>query len=110
RGTVTTAGGRRSADARRPSPRKVAMSVCIACRILAMLSVEGQRGRPSDATRLDLLNVVGSSPALRARPEAVRWLRSARRSIAAQMREWESTGPSVRPLRPSGEGDRNKYL
>jgi hypothetical protein len=65
-----------------------------------MLSVDGQRGRPSGEARFDLLKVVGSSPALRARPDAVRSLRSARRSIAAQMREWESTEPLLALPRP----------
>src|SRR5690606_41833379 len=53
-----------------------------------MLSVEGQRGLPSGAGRLDLLNVVGSSPAARARPEAVMPFRAARASIARQIWAW----------------------
>ena len=36
-----------------------------------MDSVEGQRNRPSGEVRLERLNVVGSSPALRASPEGV---------------------------------------
>ena len=38
--------------------------------ILASDSVEGQRGRPSEDSRFDLLNAVESRPARRARPEA----------------------------------------
>jgi hypothetical protein len=37
-----------------------------------MLSVEGQRGRPSPVMRLDLLNEVESSPARLASPDADR--------------------------------------
>ena len=67
-----------------------------------MLSVDGQRGRPSAATRFDLLKVVGSSPARRASPDALRRLRSASRSIADQMRAWDNTlrAPSVPPGSP----------
>ena len=43
----------------------------VATRILEIDSVEGQRSRPSGATRLERLKVVASSPALRASPEAV---------------------------------------
>ena len=46
--------------------------VAVASSALAIDSVEGQRGRPSTAIRLERLKVVGSSPALRARPEAER--------------------------------------
>jgi hypothetical protein len=42
----------------------------VASRTLAMLSVVGQRGRPSPVTRFDLLNEVESRPARLARPEA----------------------------------------
>ncbi len=38
---------------------------------LSIDSVDGQRSRPSGLVRLDLLKLVASSPALRARPEAV---------------------------------------
>ena len=43
----------------------------MASRIFEIDSVEGQRSRPLAEERLDLLKVVESSPALRARPEAV---------------------------------------
>ena len=48
-------------------------------------SVDGQRGRPSGVTRLDLLNVVGSRPAFLARPDGVNLARAASRSIAVQI-------------------------
>ena len=41
----------------------------VACNTFAMDSVDGQRGRPSEVTRFDLLKVVGSSPAAFASPE-----------------------------------------
>jgi len=41
----------------------------VAASTLAMLSVVGQRGRPSPVTRLDLLKAVGSSPARLASPD-----------------------------------------
>ena len=48
-------------------------------------SVEGQRGRPSGVTRLDLLKVVGSRPAFLARPDGERPARAASRSSAVQI-------------------------
>jgi hypothetical protein len=39
-------------------------------RILAIDSVEGQRGRPSGPRRLERLKLVGSRPAFLARPDA----------------------------------------
>src|SRR5258706_9888717 len=62
----------------------------VAASTLARLSVEGQRSLPSRVTRLDLLNVVGSRPARRARPEAVNPLSEASRSSARQMSLWRS--------------------
>ena len=58
--------------ARVPSPisvTKLSIGVAVAASALETDSVEGQRGRPSGVTRLDLLKVVGSSPAFLARPE-----------------------------------------
>jgi hypothetical protein len=61
-----------------------------------MLSVDGQRGRPSAEARLDLLKVVGSSPARLASADVERSFFSASRSIADQMRAWDSSRrPSV---------------
>src|SRR5690606_1738980 len=60
-------------------------AVPVAPRILATLSVLGQRGLPPRDTRLLLLKVVGSSPALRASPETDRPCSAASASIAAQM-------------------------
>ena len=48
---------------------KSGIEVAVVVRILAMLSVEGQRSLPSLEKRLLLLNVVGSSPARRASPD-----------------------------------------
>ena len=50
---------------------KVSNLVLVACSDLATDSVDGQRGRPSGVTRLDLLKVVGSRPAFLARPDGV---------------------------------------
>src|SRR5712692_31822 len=61
------------------------MVVLVAARHFATDSVDGQRSRPSGVTRFDLLNVVGSSPARLASPEADNPARSARASIAAQI-------------------------
>ena len=87
------------------------MSVPVASRILAMLSVDGQRGRPSAATRLDLLKVVGSSPARRASPEALRPLALGK---PIDRRPDAGMGQHVEPLRAAGPPtmiwDRNKYL
>jgi hypothetical protein len=44
----------------------------VASSTLAMLSVVGQRGRPSPVTRFDLLKDVGSSPARLASPDVER--------------------------------------
>src|SRR6266851_1879424 len=51
-----------------------------------------QRGRPSGVMRLDLLKVVGSSPAFLARPEGESPARAARRSSAVQIWAWVSMG------------------
>ena len=59
--------------------------VPVAASDLAIDSVDGQRARPSGVMRLDLLNVVGSSPARLARPEADSPARAASRSIADQI-------------------------
>ena len=60
----------------------------VAVRILEMLSVLGQRGRPSGVNRLDGLNAVGSSPASRASPEDDSSLWRASASIAFQIHSW----------------------
>src|SRR5690606_33397037 len=62
----------------------------VASMILAMDSVDGQRGRPSADCRLDLLKAVESSPARLASAEADREWCAARASIAAQTRSCES--------------------
>jgi len=53
-----------------------------------MLSVLGQRGRPSPVIRLERLNVVGSRPARRARAEGERPCRAAMVSMAVQIQSW----------------------
>jgi hypothetical protein len=64
--------------------------VPVAASAFATDSVDGQRGRPSGVTRLDLLNVVGSRPAFLASPDGVRPERLARLSIALQIWLWVS--------------------
>ena len=54
----------------------------VACNILAMLLVDGQRGCPYLELRLLLLNVVGSRPLNLARPEQDIFLEVANLSIA----------------------------
>ena len=84
--------------------------VPVARSALAMLSVDGQRARPSPVTRLDLLNEVGSSPALRARPEAEREWLLARASIAAHIRSWESIRYSLfAAMQPDGMAIKGNY-
>ena len=78
--------------------------VPVAVSALAIDSVEGQRARPSEVMRFDLLNVVGSSPARRASPEADRPARSARRSIADQICAWVSI-ESPQSRRPDDRND-----
>ena len=63
---------------------KASMLVPVATSALLIDSVDGQRARPAAVMRFDLLNVVGSRPARRARPEAESPARAARRSIADQ--------------------------
>ena len=60
-----------------------------------MLSVEGQRSRPSLLTRLERLKAVASSPATRASPEAVKPCRAASASMASQIAlcEQHASGP-----------------
>src|SRR3569833_262918 len=50
-----------------------------------MLSVEGERSRPSRLTRLDRLKAVASRPASFASPDGVKPWRDARESMASQM-------------------------
>ena len=61
-----------SAEPLRPSTSTVNSSneAPVASMILARDSVEGQRGRPSEERRFDLLKAVESRPARLARPEA----------------------------------------
>src|SRR6266436_6930743 len=66
-------------------PTKAGKDSPVDSRILATLSVLGQRALPPGAVRLLLLKVVGSRPERRASPEAERPCFSARRSIARQM-------------------------
>ena len=68
---------------------KVSIEVSVADSDFATDSVEGQRARPSGVMRLDLLKVVGSSPAFLASPEADRPARAASRSMAVQIRSEE---------------------
>jgi hypothetical protein len=67
-------------------------------RTLAMLSVEGQRGRPSPVTRFDLLNEVGSRPALLASPDAERPQRRASASMAFHTFVWVSLFRGSEPV------------
>src|ERR1700733_11621168 len=69
---------------------KISTGVPVAVSALAMDSVDGQRARPEAVMRLDLLKVVGSSPARRAKPEADSPARAARRSTADQTCAWVS--------------------
>src|SRR5215468_4767312 len=101
-----------------PSPRYFTNSaklMLVAPSTLAMLSVDGQRGRPSHAMRLLLLKVVGSRPARRARPEADSLRSAASRSIAFQISGWRSmvrslslsdgTSGGFRPEKPAAARD-----
>src|ERR1700689_4898804 len=88
-------GTMRVRDLARPSapersPTKSSGLAPVAVRILAMLSVEGQRSLPLAALRLLLLKVVGSSPASFARPDGDMPLRAASASIARQIWGWVS--------------------
>ena len=67
----------------------------VAASDLATNSVDGQRGRPSGVMRLDLLKVVGSSPAFLASPEGVSPEWAAKRSSAFQIWLWVSMRTSV---------------
>src|SRR6202034_2167330 len=77
---------------------KISTGVRVAVSALAMDSVEGQRARPEAVMRFDLLNVVGSSPARRAKPEADSPARAARRSTADQTCAWVSMKTPRRPV------------
>src|SRR5215470_4213513 len=74
----------------------VSTLVFVACSDFATDSVEGQRGRPSEVTRLDLLKVVGSRPAFFARPDGVILACAAKRSMAVQIWLWLSMGMDAR--------------
>src|SRR5262245_49190904 len=64
---------------------RVSILVPVAASAFATDSVEGQRARPSQVMRFDLLNVVGSSPDFLARPDGESPARAARRSRAVQI-------------------------
>ena len=81
-GIVVRAGPSRGSTSSRNSSRLAP----VAARILATDSVDGQRSRPSGLTRFERLKLVASRPAFRARPEAERLYRWAKRSMAAQTR------------------------
>src|ERR1700761_6611233 len=67
---------------------KWSIELAVAESALATDSVDGQRSWPSAVTRLDLLNVVGSSPDFFASPETDNPARSASRSSAVQTWAW----------------------
>src|SRR5262245_6037145 len=101
---MPTMGMARPASPARPA-RSAANSSQLdpaAAMALSKLSVEGQRSLPSPAWRLDLLKVVGSRPAARANPEAVRRLRWASASMARQTwvcgmtENWQDLSPMYR--------------
>ena len=101
---------RRRLAGRGASPRsrgRSPISVPVASRILAMLSVEGQRGRPSAEARFDLLKVVGSSPARRARPGR---RQPVARGEPVDRRPDAGRGTAPSPSRAVRPGGRNKYL
>src|SRR5437588_11564883 len=79
------------------SDTKVSMSVEVAASDFATDSVEGQRWRPSGVMRLDLLKVVGSSPARLASPDADSPERAASRSRAFQICAWVSMACPLSP-------------
>src|SRR5437660_3806061 len=82
---------------------KVSTVVLVAASDFATDSVEGQRWRPSGVMRLDLLKVVGSSPARLASPDADSPERAASRSRAFQICAWVSMScPLVRESRERG--------
>src|SRR3954468_7826133 len=92
---LAPASAKPSSGTERPPPAssptslaKVSIEEFAAASDLATDSVEGQRSRPSEVTRLDLLKVVGSSPARLARAEGGRPARSASRSSAVQTCSW----------------------
>src|SRR5262245_47159911 len=76
-------------------PRKASIVVPVAAKTLATDSVDGQRARPSDVIRFDLLNVVGSRPERLARPDAESPARAATRSTAFQICACVSMGLAV---------------
>src|SRR5690606_21084007 len=84
-GTVRDDGDRDSKCRNVPPERKESKVSPVASRILAMLSVDGHRSRPSLLTRLDTLKAVGSSPAMRARADTEWPCRRASASIPSQL-------------------------
>ncbi|MNL42624.1 hypothetical protein D3C87_1650890 [compost metagenome] len=70
--------------------RKLSKLSPVASRILEMLSVEGQRSRPSLLTRLETLKAVASSPASLASAETDTPWRRASASMPSQMARCES--------------------
>ena len=85
------------------SDTNASMVTPVACSDFAIDSVEGQRARPCGVMRFDLLNVVGSSPAFLARPDAERPARAASRSTAFQMSAWVSIARGATAIPPGSE-------
>ena len=83
---------------------KVSTELPVAASDLATDLVDGQRGRPSGVMRLDLLKVVGSSPAFLASPEGVSPECAAKRSSAFQIWLWVSMAISVPMQAPRFSG------
>ena len=85
----------RSAPARATAPIRAtnwSTVVLVAARHFATDSVDGQRCRWSGVTRLDLLKVVGSSPARLASPDGEVPARAASASMASQIWVWVEHG------------------
>src|SRR5262249_19099044 len=76
---------------------RVSILVPVAVSAFATDSVEGQRARPSEVMRFDLLNVVGSSPDFLARPDGESPARAARRSRAVPIWAGVSMGIEAGP-------------
>src|ERR687891_2271894 len=86
---------------------KASKVVSVALKILARLSVLGQRGLLCLVTRLLGLNVVGSRPARRARPEAERPRSRASRSMPCQT--WSCVNIGMGSGRRQDSGQRKVY-
>ena len=66
-----------------------------------MLSVDGQRGRPSAAVRFERLKVVAIEPGAAGEPGRRQLVAVGELSIAAQIRAWDSTRPLRAPRIPA---------